>query len=90
MSVRHPPLRNGNQMPSDDDKQDGGISWRQALTTVGLALAIPSTIGVPTLAGWWLDKRYGTSIWLIAGLCLGLLGAAFDIYTLLKRFGQFK
>jgi F0F1-type ATP synthase assembly protein I len=77
-------------MPSDDDKQNGGISWRQALTTVGLALAIPSTIGVPVLAGWWLDKRYGTSVWLIVGLCLGLLGAAFDIYTLLKRFGQFK
>jgi F0F1-type ATP synthase assembly protein I len=77
-------------MPSDDDKEDGGISWRQALTTVGLALAIPSTIGVPALVGWWLDRRYGTSVWLILGLCLGLLGAAFDIYTLLKRFGQFK
>ncbi|HVG20752.1 MAG TPA: AtpZ/AtpI family protein [Blastocatellia bacterium] len=77
-------------MASDDDNQSGGISWRQALTTVGLALAIPSTIGVPVVVGWWLDKRFGTSFLLIVGLILGLLGAAFDIYTLLKRFGQFK
>ena len=77
-------------MPSDDDNQSGGISWRQALTTVGLALAIPSTIGVPAVLGWWLDKRYDTSFWFITGLVLGLLGAAFDIYTLLRRFGQFK
>jgi F0F1-type ATP synthase assembly protein I len=77
-------------MPSDDDNQSGGISWRQAMATVGLTLAIPSTIAIPALLGWWIDKRYGTSFWLIAGLILGLLGAAFDIYTLLKRFGQFK
>jgi F0F1-type ATP synthase assembly protein I len=77
-------------MPSDDDNQSGGISWRQALATVGLTLAIPTTIGVPAMLGWWVDKRYGTSFWLITGLILGLLGAAFDIYTLMKRFGQFK
>ncbi|HEX8185525.1 MAG TPA: AtpZ/AtpI family protein [Blastocatellia bacterium] len=77
-------------MASDDDKGSGEISWKQALATIGLALAIPSVIGVPTLVGWWLDKRFGTSFWLLVGLLAGLLGAAFDIYTLLKRFGQFK
>jgi F0F1-type ATP synthase assembly protein I len=76
-------------MPSDD-KERGEISWKQALSTVGLALAIPTTIAVPTFFGWWLDKRFGTSFWLIVGLLVGLLGAAFDIYTLSKRFGQFK
>jgi F0F1-type ATP synthase assembly protein I len=77
-------------MSSGDDKESGAISWKQALATVGLALAIPSTIGVPAIAGWWLDKHYGTSFWFITGLILGLAGAAFDLYTLLKRFGQFK
>ena len=77
-------------MPSDDNKESREISWKQALSTIGLALAIPTTIGVPTMIGLWLDKRYGTSYWLIVGLLAGLLGAAFDIYTLLKRFGQFK
>jgi F0F1-type ATP synthase assembly protein I len=77
-------------MPSDDDKGSGDISWKQALATVGLALAIPSTIGMPTIIGWWIDKRYGTSYWLIIGLLAGLLGAAFDLYVLMKRYGQFK
>jgi len=77
-------------MPSGNDKESGGISWKQALATVGLALAIPATIGAPTIGGFWLDKHFGTSFWVVVGLVMGLLGAAFDIYTLLKRFGQFK
>ncbi|HXG92490.1 MAG TPA: AtpZ/AtpI family protein [Blastocatellia bacterium] len=78
-------------MPSDDDKQNGGISWRQALTTVGLALAIPWMIGVPAVVGWYVDKKYATwPLWFIVGLSIGLIGTALDIYRLLKRFGQFK
>lgn len=73
------------------DKGDGGISWRQAMGTVGLALAIPWMIGVPALLGWWLDKKYATSpLWFIIGLVLGLISTAVDIYQLMKRFGQFK
>jgi predicted F0F1-ATPase subunit len=87
-------------MSSDEDKPDerdrpnkadGGISWRQAMGTVGLALAIPWMIGVPALIGWWLDEKYATTpLWLIVGLILGLLTTALDIYKLMKRFGQFK
>ena len=77
--------------PDKSGKSDGGISWRQATTTVGLALAIPWMIGVPALVGWWVDKKFATTpLWLIVGLCLGLLSTALDIYQLLKRFGQFK
>ena len=87
-------------MPSEDDNPDerdrlnrpaGGISWRQAMGTVGLTLAIPWMIGVPALIGWWLDKKYATTpLWLLIGLGLGLLTTALDIYKLMKRFGQFK
>lgn len=87
-------------MFSDDDspdkrdgstKPEGGISWRQAMGTVGLALAIPWMIAVPALIGWWLDGKYATApLWLIVGLVLGFLTTALDIYKLLKRFGQFK
>ena len=77
--------------PDKADKRNGGISWRQATGTVGLALAIPWMIGVPALLGWWLDKKFATSpLWLIVGLVLGLVTTALDIYQLLKRFGQFK
>jgi F0F1-type ATP synthase assembly protein I len=87
-------------MPAENNKRDdfdklnrpdGGISWRQAMGTVGLALAIPWMIGVPALIGWWLDKKYATSpLWIIVGLALGLLSTAVDIFKLLKRFGQFR
>ena len=81
-------------MPTNDDNNDtngGGISWRTATATVGLALAIPSMLFVPALVGYWIDSKYGTSpLWLIVGLVIGLLGTAFDVYRLLKRLGQLK
>lgn len=87
-------MRSDDDNPDERDsrsKPDGGISWRQAMGTVGLALAIPWMIGVPTLIGWWLDKKYATTpLWLIVGLVLGFLTTALDIYKLMKRFGQFK
>ena len=79
-------------MPSDDDKQRDNLNWRQAMVTVGLALAIPWMIGVPTFVGWYVDKNWThtSPLFLIIGLCLVLLTTAFDIYKLLKRFGQVK
>jgi F0F1-type ATP synthase assembly protein I len=80
-----------DENPDKAGKSDGGISWRQAMGTVGLALAIPWMIGVPALIGWWVDKKFATTpLWFIIGLALGLLTTALDIYQLLKRFGQFK
>jgi F0F1-type ATP synthase assembly protein I len=82
---------NSDERDGQPDKPDDGISWREAMGTVGLALAIPWMIGVPALIGWWLDKKYATTpLWLIVGLVLGFLTTAVDIYKLMKRFGQFK
>jgi F0F1-type ATP synthase assembly protein I len=78
-------------MPADDENRKSEMSWREAVTTAGLALAIPGTIFVPALVGWWIDNRYGTSpLWFLILLFAGLLGAAYDVYKLLKRLGQFK
>jgi F0F1-type ATP synthase assembly protein I len=78
-------------MPADDQKQKREMSWREAVTTAGLALAIPGTMFVPALVGWWIDERYSTSpLWFLIGLFIGLIGAAYDVYKLLKRLGQFK
>jgi F0F1-type ATP synthase assembly protein I len=74
-----------------DDENKGGVSWRQAVTTVGMALSIPWMIGVPAFLGWYIDKRAGSwPLWFLIGLFLGLISTAFSIYKLLKRFGQFK
>ena len=78
-------------MAGDDDNRDGGLGWRKAVGVVGLALGIPWMIAVPALAGWYVDKHYGTEpTWFLVGLILGLIGTALDIYKLLKRLGQFK
>ena len=78
-------------MQPDDEKQKGDAGWRQAAAAIGLILGIPWMIIVPALFGLWLDKRYGTApLWFLICLFLGLLGTAFDVYKLLKRFGQFK
>jgi F0F1-type ATP synthase assembly protein I len=78
-------------MQGDDEKQKSDVNWRQAAAAIGLILSIPSIIIAPALVGLWLDKRYGTApLWFLIFLFAGLLGAAFDIYKLLKRFGQFK
>ena len=77
-------------MATDDDKQ-GGVNWRQAMTTVGMALSIPWMIGVPAFLGWYIDKRAESwPLWFLVGLFLGLLSTGFSIYKLLRRFGQFK
>lgn len=79
-------------MPTNDDKQNGGTNWRQALTTVGLALAIPWMIGGPALVGWYVDTRYTDTypLLFIIGLIVGLLATALNIYKIMKKFGQFK
>ena len=65
------------------------MTWRQAMTTVGLALAIPWMIGVPTMIGWWVDKKYETRpLWFIVGLLAGLLGTALDIARLLRNLAS--
>jgi F0F1-type ATP synthase assembly protein I len=78
-------------MSSNNDKDNGGVSWRQAMATVGLTLGIPSMIAVPALIGWYMDKHYGTwPLWFLIWLGIGLLATALDLYKLLKQFGQFK
>jgi F0F1-type ATP synthase assembly protein I len=86
------PNRPANQTRlSNQNKSRDNMTWRQAMTTVGLALAIPWMIGVPMLIGWWIDKKYETGpVWFIVGLVAGLVATAVDIVRLLRRFGQFK
>ena len=73
-----------------NDPNQSDRDWRQALSAVGLALAIPWLIGIPAYLGWYLDKRYGTwPILFIVLMVLGLVATGLDIYKLMKRFGQF-
>ena len=58
--------------------------WATRISLLALDMALPP------LAGYWLDRKFGTEPWLVVvGACLGLLLASFDFYRLTKvRFGS--
>ena len=72
-----------------------GAPDRQRLTTAaelgryaGLGLSFAATVTLFGAAGWWLDRRLGTSPWL---LLLGLfLGAALAFVSLLRAVPPFR
>jgi F0F1-type ATP synthase assembly protein I len=80
-------------VPSDEEhhsEKDNNLGWRQALASAGLALSIPWTIVIPAYIGWRIDRWLDTwPLWFTVSLIVGLLGAAFDLYALRKRFRRF-
>ncbi|MAT15804.1 MAG: hypothetical protein CMJ46_11120 [Planctomyces sp.] len=53
------------------------------VSTIGLSFALPP------LAGYWLDKKFETSPWLvIAGAVLGFLVGMKLLFELAKRLGR--
>ena len=71
-------------MPEKEPRYDG-------LRSAGLLLAIPTLLIVSPLVGAFLgrllDKRFGTSPWLlIVGLVLGFVAAGRETYLIYRRF----
>jgi F0F1-type ATP synthase assembly protein I len=50
---------------------------------MGVGLQLGATIALAALAGHWLDKRLGTSPWLL--IALVFLGAAAGFYSVYRR-----
>lgn len=60
-----------------------GASSPSWLRYAGLGLELAGTVAVLTLAGWWLDGRFGTAPWgVLAGAVLGLSAG---MYNLVRR-----
>ncbi|MBX7218309.1 MAG: hypothetical protein K1Y36_00040 [Blastocatellia bacterium] len=74
-----------SQNPNDNN--DG--MWKQALVSVGIALSIPSTFGIPLGLGIYLDSQYHTAPqWMLILGGFGLLGMAVELFQIWKRSGQ--
>jgi len=59
--------------PSRKDGGSGASSNPYALMGVGLVMA--GAVALFTVAGWWLDEKFGTSPgFLLLGLVLGMVG----------------
>ena len=61
--------------------------WLAALSLSGIGFYIAGSIIICTVGGHWLDTKFGTGpLWLIVGLILGIVVAAYGTYSMLKPF----
>lgn len=58
-----------------------------ALGLLGVGFYISGAIILGVLAGRWLDDKLGSEpFWLVVGLVLGLAGAFYGVYAMLRPF----
>ena len=72
-------------MPSQDSEPPmvAASRWVHQITSIALELALL------TIAGYWLDRQWGTSPWLvIVGACLGFLVSGLSLAQMIKRLSQ--
>ena len=67
--------------PSDPPSEDGSV-LRLLGQTAGVGFEFLATVGLPLGLGYWLDKRCGTTPWLM--IVLGTAGFAAGLYRMLK------
>jgi F0F1-type ATP synthase assembly protein I len=57
--------------------------WVHQITSIAMELALL------TIAGYWLDRRWGTSPWLvIIGACVGFLVSGLSLAQMIKRLSR--
>ena len=69
-------------MPRQDSEPPMVIAsrWVHQITAIAFEMALPAGLG------FWLDRRWGTSPWLVVlGACFGLYVAGMSLAQLIKR-----
>ena len=68
----------------NDERKRRGARWLADAYSMGLAF--PAAIGLGAGLGWWLDKHFHTSPWLII-ICgaLGVIAAFVNLFRLAGR-----
>ena len=57
--------------------------WVAALRLVGVGFFIGGSIALGIFGGHWLDTKFNTHLFWIAGLILGILVAFYGVYQML-------
>jgi ATP synthase protein I len=64
-------------------------SYRKAGPYIDASWQLAGAVGLGTLAGWWLDKKLGTSPWLlVAGALLGIGLGFYLFFKILTHLNQ--
>jgi len=63
-------------VPGPEERGSFAEAMQKAAPYLSLGWTFALTVGLGTAAGWWTDRRFGTSPWLLlAGIFLGLVVA---------------
>ena len=70
-------------MQPDPDSNDLTSASASYMRYAGLGIQFAGTVGVFAWLGWWADRKFGTSPWiLLAAVMLGFFGS---FYSLIRR-----
>ena len=72
-------------MSLESDRRQQQRQQSLAMEWVSRVLAICVVMVLPGLGGAWLDKRYGTGFWALAGFVLGFASGLTALILLVKR-----
>jgi uncharacterized protein YqgC (DUF456 family) len=73
-----------NKDRPNTDPMAQAVDWVSKITTVALEMALPA------IGGGYLDKRFGTKYWALAGLVLGFVVGMWHLLQMTKVTGSGK
>ena len=81
-------------MPESEGPQGLGKladAYRKAGPYLNLGWTFVAAVGLGCLLGWWLDKKLGTTPWLlVAGSTLGLVAGFVSFFRVVTELGKKK
>ena len=72
--------KENNDRPGEGIGEGIGSAYRKAGPYIDASWQLAGAVGLGTLAGWWLDKKLGTTPWLLVGGALFGIGLGFYLF----------
>jgi F0F1-type ATP synthase assembly protein I len=67
-------------MAAEDENLDDRAPMAKAMDWVARITTAGMTFGMPVLAGYWLDQKFGTGyLWTLAGFVLGMFAGGWQL-----------